>query len=248
MSLDREKKKLMIRILQISDSHIFSDKNNLENFKAVISEVIKDIKKIKPELLVFTGDLSHDQSELSYQYVAEQLAKLACPVAIIPGNHDDPELMTKVLNNQQREFIFDNWHIILLNSYYAGHESGLLNNAELTFLDHGLQKHPEKQTLIFLHHHVVPTGSAWLDPMGIENHNEMLTILNKYQNVKIVASGHGHQEVSAEYNKIKFFITPATSVQFKKNSKELTIDTLKPGFRWFNLYANSKYETGVIRI
>jgi Icc protein len=245
----------MIRILQISDSHIlgqkpsiFLDIYSLENFKAVIAEVKKDINEIRPKLLVFTGDLSHDQSELSYQYIAEEITNLACPIAVIPGNHDDPAVMAKVLNHQQKEFIFNNWHIMLLNSFYAGHESGFLNNAELAFLQHGLQKYPHKHTLIFLHHHVVPTGSEWLDPMGVENHKAILAILHKHKNVKIVASGHGHQDVMAKYNNIEFFISPATSLQFKKNSKILRLDTLRPGFRWFNLYADGKYETGVNRV
>lgn len=245
----------MIRILQLTDTHILGKKpsiflgiDSLENLKNVISEIIKDINLIKPDLLVLTGDLSHDQSPESYKYIAEQLANLSVPAAIVPGNHDDPDILAQILNNQQRDFLYDNWHIILLNSYYAGHDSGTLNIGELDFLQKALKKHPQKHTLIFLHHHVVKTGCLWLDTMGVQNAEDLLAILYKYKNIKIVASGHGHQDNISEYNGIKFIISPAASVQFKKYSSVFTLDTLMPGYRWFNLYADGNYETGVARV
>lgn len=245
----------MIRILQLTDTHILGKKpsiflgiDSLKNFEIAISEIIKDINLTKPNLLVLTGDLSHDQSPESYKYIAEQLADLSVPIAIVPGNHDDPNILAQILDSQQREFIHDNWNIILLNSYYAGHDSGTLDIGELDFLQNALKKHPQKHTLIFLHHHVVKTGCLWLDPMGVQNHNELFAILNKHKNVKIVASGHGHQDNISEYNGIKFIISPAASVQFKKYSSVFTLDTLMPGYRWFNLYADGNYETGVVRV
>jgi Icc protein len=42
--------------------------------------------------------------------------------------------------------------------------------------------------------------------------------------------------------------TPSTCVQFKPNSKNFTIDTEGPGYRWLDLHADGSIDTGLTRI
>ena len=248
----------MIRILQITDSHIIGEKdsmflgmNVLESFRAVIAEVKKDIQKVKSDLIVFSGDLSQDQTELSYQYIVKEIADLPIEIAWTSGNHDDPNVGEKILSlsaniSKGKVFVFDDWKIIVLNSHYAEHDSGFLDSEELGFLEQNLQSN-NKNIIIFLHHHVVETGSPWLDELRVENYSELLTILKKYENIKIVACGHVHQENFLKKSGITFVSTPSTSVQFKKG-EHFELDALMPGYRWFNLYDDGKFDMGVVRV
>lgn len=237
----------MVRITQISDPHILGDKqakfrgiNPWDNF----TKVLKNINQDEADLMVITGDLAEDRSKEAYQHIATEIKK---PIAWVPGNHDNPELAATILGKSQKHIIFDNWQILLLNSHYPDHESGKLSDNELGFLEQSLKQHPDKYTLIFVHHQVVPVACSWLDEIMLENAAAMLAITQQYKNVKIIVFGHIHQEFYKKQENITFVGTPAISVQFVPQSQTTTIDKLKPGYRWFELNDDGKFTTEVTR-
>ena len=88
-----------MKIAHISDIHIrFGSRH--EEYRSVFEKLYKDLKKIKPDRIVFTGDLNHfkiNMSPGSLNLAAEFLVNLSniSSVDIIAGNHD--------LNIQQLE-------------------------------------------------------------------------------------------------------------------------------------------------
>src|SRR5689334_16596794 len=92
------------RIAQLSDTHIYADKkktllgiNTWESFSAVVDLLMSD--PVQPDLILFSGDVSQDYSEGAYRNLAQHLQQknIAVPRYYIPGNHDDPAQMARVL-------------------------------------------------------------------------------------------------------------------------------------------------------
>ncbi|OGT05923.1 MAG: hypothetical protein A2X78_03955 [Gammaproteobacteria bacterium GWE2_37_16] len=181
-----------IKILQITDLHLFGDQkskllglNPYNHFKKVIKSIADNFATMRPDLTIFSGDLSQDYSLQSYLTVKECCKIFDTKVTFIPGNHDDQAMLHKILNSlHDKEFDFPNWRILLLNSAQAGQVTGFLTAKELDFLEKTLAKNPTKATLIFMHHHTLPINCHWLDKLGLTNADAFLNIISKYQNTQ----------------------------------------------------------------
>lgn len=94
-------------IAQITDTHLFAESDQcllglktIESLRTVLNQV--DALEQRPDLLLLTGDLSQDGSAESYQTLQELLIPLGIPAYWIPGNHDCPATMERVLKPSYR--------------------------------------------------------------------------------------------------------------------------------------------------
>jgi 3',5'-cyclic-AMP phosphodiesterase len=245
-----------LRIIQISDTHLFADRektllgvNTLESFQAVINLVKAD--QIKPDFILHTGDLTQDGSESAYNRIADQLSEFQVPVYTVAGNHDDSQVMAKTyprgMFSNQKQLVFDKWQLILLDSHVAGKVHGHLDRAELTFLEQALKTHPKQQTIIVFHHQPVPVECEWLDKIGLDNANELWELLMRFPHVHSILFGHIHQLYEGQKNFIKYYSTPSTCIQFKTRSDKFALEELAPAYRLLELYPNGVLRTSVHR-
>jgi len=249
-----------IRIIQITDLHTFAnEEDKLLNistnytFYKVLEKVKEDLKKTKADLMLVTGDLSQDFSQKSYLRMKEILHNIEqefkIPVAVTAGNHDDKKLLNNILTHFiKKDFSFKNWRVLVLNTEWPGHVAGTLPDDELIFLKAALTSSPEKSVLIFLHHQVLPTNSAWMNKIGLINSQAFLDILAEHTNVKAIVSGHVHQQNLENQGNLVFYTTPSTCWQFARNTAKFKLDSLMPGYRWFELYDDGSYQTEVVRV
>ncbi len=252
-----EKQKRKLQILQLTDLHLLATSegrllniNTEQTFLRVLDEAL--LKFPFPDLILFTGDLAQEPCLASYRRLLQILQAIKIPCVCQSGNHDDFSLMQKVLNaenvNCNSNIFFENWQIICLNSQVPEQEGGRISSDQLIKLEKRLAEYPDKFTLLSLHHHSLPIGSAWMDAMGVENGHEFLQTVSKYSKVKGIVSGHIHQEFAEEYNDIQVYGTPSTCFQFKPKSPVFGIETSAPGYRWLSLGSNGKIETTVYRL
>ncbi len=246
-----------LNIVQLTDLHLFADpKDRLlgvqteESFLAVLSLVQQQHKK--PDLMLFTGDLTQDSSKEAYLRLRYYLNKLNIPCYCLPGNHDNPELMQSILNFENiktsSNILKKGWQIICLNSKLPGSEGGHLTGDELNLLKEKLEQYPNKPTLIVFHHPPLPVGSSWLDTMTLDNPDALFEVTSQHPQVKGLLLGHVHQDQDWDQNGLRLLTTPSTCFQFKPNSQEFTLDQKPPGYRWLNLFADGSIETGVKRL
>ena len=99
-----------------------------------------------------------------------------------------------------------------------------------------------------LHHHPVDIQCQWLDPLGLEDADELFEILDSCSSVRGLLWGHIHQMYDQYRGKIRMLATPSSSVQFKPLSKEFAADSESPGYRILELGTDGKIETQVNRI
>lgn len=244
------------RIVQISDIHLFNEpekallgvKTN-DSFQSVI-KLLKTDKK--PDLIILSGDLSQDGSKASYIRLADTLKDFAIPAYYAVGNHDDMDVMNEVYPletiTHHRHIVLKDWHIILLNSQKRDAVEGSLNHTQLSFLEHCLQMYPEHYAIIVFHHQPVSVGSLWLDKIGLNNAEELWSILKNFPKVHTVLFGHVHQEHEGKRNGIQYFSAPSTCIQFKTKSDTFALEKIPPGYRWIDLHTDGKLETGIQRV
>ena len=245
------------KIIQITDPHIFKEENGCllglntrRSLEAIIDDIIE--RDIKADLILATGDISQDQSTESYQYFAETVNRLETPLCWIPGNHDDVHKMADALESEYisnaKKVNIGDWQIVLLDSSLSGQVYGRLGRTQRAFLKNAIQSHKKSYLLHVLHHHPVDIQSQWLDPLGLEDADELFSILDDGSSVRGLLWGHIHQMYDQYRGKIRMLATPSTTVQFKPLSKEFAADTESPGYRILELEDDGKIETQVRRI
>jgi len=249
-----------LTLIQISDLHLCDDSCQIvrgvdveASFDATLNHLCEHYPTT--DAVVVSGDLTHDASASTYRRLAQKLQRLNSPIHLLPGNHDEIELIHAITNNQLSSAVvadYANWRLIMLDTSLTGCEHGTISTVSIKRLQQSLGENPEQQVMIFLHHHPVASGSAWLDTVAIENPERLFALLKEYPQVRAISWGHTHQAFEGVQNGIRLFSAPATCTQFKPNCHDFTIDNSadsgRPGYRWFRLYENGEIGSGVERV
>ncbi|EFU67828.1 3',5'-cyclic-AMP phosphodiesterase [Aggregatibacter segnis] len=249
----------VFRIVQITDPHLFKDTNGELlgiNTQASFSQVLSEIQQQQYDydLVLATGDLVQDNSDEGYLRFRQDVKALNNKMVFwIPGNHDFQPKMFEILKEEtvsakKHILLGDKWQILLLDSQVQGVPHGQLEAEELDWLKLKLQEYPERYSLVVLHHHLLSTGSAWLDQHNLRNANELAEVLAPFKHVKALLYGHIHQQVDSEWLGYQVMATPSTCIQFKADSNTFALDVAQPGWREIDLHADGHIETRVKRI
>lgn len=243
-------------IVQLTDSHLYADPtadllglDTGASLSAVIDLVLNEVADM--DLVLATGDIAQDGNERAYRRFVESVASLPAPCYWIPGNHDDAVLMSRIgaETGLSREWVdAGNWRIVLLDSSIPGAVAGHLSAAQLALLDRALLGAGERFVMVCLHHHPVPIGCDWMDPLGLLNVTDLLPRLSADKRVKAVLWGHIHQELDQQLGGLRLLATPSTCVQFARDSSEFATDTQAPGYRSLTLFPDGKIDTRVSRL
>jgi Icc protein len=247
-----------VRILQITDTHLFADKNGTllgintwESYQAVMAAIRAQQRPC--DLLVATGDLAQDQSAMAYQHFVEGVADFPAPCVWLPGNHDFQPVMYSAfqaagVSSARVVYAGDAWQVVLLDSQVFGVPHGELSEYQLEWLEKTLALAPQRYTLLLLHHHPLPAGCSWLDQHSLRNAGEFDALLRNWPQVTTLLCGHIHQEMDADWNGRRLLATPSTCIQFKPHCANFTLDTIAPGWRWLELGADGSLTTEVCRL
>lgn len=241
-------------IAQFSDCHLFSDKkakhlgaNVWQNLNRVLIDIAK---RNNIHCAVFTGDLTQDHTELSYQHFVEavQQANFTIPVYFLAGNHDDRALLSQYLirptfqtaNTIESDF----WQVQLLDSK-SDTPSGLVSKEHLFSITDNVDE--SKYQLLMMHHHPINVG-YYIDKHGLLEQerfwNNIIELNEKGLNIKAIASGHVHRATYKMHYNVDVFTCPATSVQFG-NTKD-NVGSILPSYRLFYLAQNGKVSSEII--
>ncbi len=243
-----------MRLLQMTDLHLHDDPDGalagmrtLASFGAVLAHARR--YRWAPDALVLSGDLANDGTAPAYRGLGEMLAALGVPVYCLPGNHDDPHLMRELLARAGVDagdgFDLGAWQVALLDTHVPGTHGGHLHAGELARLEARLARRPHAPALVFLHHPPVSIASPWMDAMGLDNAGALFEVLARHRRVRALACGHVHQVFETRRGAIAVYTTPSTCVQFAPRAVRYARDARPPGYRWFELFADGAYATGV---
>ena len=242
-----------INLVQLTDTHISPDPDALlagVNTTDTLLDVINAVNRHENlDLALLTGDLASEPSLKVYEKLAGILRRLELPVYCLAGNHDDPELMERLLNRANigtaNYLTGGTWAIILLNTHKPGSEGGYLSATELCRLDAALEGSRGKHVLVCLHHHPVSIRSPWMDAMALENSEALFRVLDPHDNVRGLLWGHIHQEFSMIRNGVLLLGSPSTCVQFLPQAEQAGVDARPPAYRTLTLAADGVIRTRV---
>ncbi len=246
-----------VRILQITDCHLGQSSDEaLLGLKTAdtLNSVLGGVKanEARFDLVLNTGDISNDGTVASYDRFINAVRSYipGTPLAWLEGNHDDPGSMRHIISSPpQTDFVsIGDWNLILLNSRVPFEERGELPQSELDRLSDLLAAAPDVPTMIFLHHQLVPVGSAWIDQYVVSNAEAFFKVTDAYKNIKVMSWGHVHQEFHMNRHGVDLLATPSTCLQFKPQNDDFTVDDAMPGYRVYELFDNGVYQTKVVRV
>ena len=248
----------VVRVAQITDTHLCAGRGGTllqmdtdHSLQAVIDLVLA--RAAAPDLVLGTGDLADGGARGAYQRLHGYLAQLSPNYFCLPGNHDDRGLMAEELGEYPclaSEIRIAGWQVLMLESQVPGEVGGQMGAEQLDFLQQGLSRAGNEglYTLICLHHHPLPVGTAWLDEQIVSDADELFAVLDRHPGVKGVLWGHVHQQIDWLRKGVKLMASPSTCVQFAPGFENFRADDLPPGYRWLELHPDGRIDTGVERV
>ncbi|MCY1349703.1 3',5'-cyclic adenosine monophosphate phosphodiesterase CpdA [compost metagenome] len=245
-----------VLLVQLTDSHLFAEADGKllglatqDSLQRVIDRVREEQSRI--DLILATGDLSQDGSAASYRRFEQLIGALDAPARWTAGNHDDVATMRAVCaGSPHLEPVLDlgAWRIVLLDSAVPGAVLGHLEDDQLQLLERALAEAPQRHTLICFHHHPVPIGCTWMDPIGLRNAAALFAVTDRFPQVRALLWGHVHQDFDRQRGAVRLLASPSTCVQFAPGSEEFQVGSEAPGYRWLRLHADGRIDTGVSRV
>ncbi len=177
--------------------------------------------EINPAFIVVTGDLVNNGTAAEYRYFQQVILRkfrtFGVPVLTGLGNHDDRLKFRKIVLDEQPAADSPYYYsvevaginVIMLDSHIPGQTEGLLDDAQLSWLDNELTKPMHHGHLIGLHHPPVPCTVDLLNALGLRNPDALATIVHCHRNILGVLSGHIHYSHIASFAKTISVTAPA---------------------------------------
>lgn len=213
-------------IAQISDLHVAPDDSYMRRFvdsNLLLERAIAYVNTMtpRPDVVVATGDLTDHGTAEEYVMLGEILAALEVPLFLVPGNHDEPEVMRRVLGTPPYvtgptfDYAVDDFpvRLVAIDSTTPGRHDGELDAAQLLALDARLREQPDRPTFCFMHHPSFETGIWWMDCIGLTGARDLEAIVRRNEQVRLVVAGHVHRPVSSVWGTTMLFTAPSTAHQ-----------------------------------
>jgi 3',5'-cyclic-AMP phosphodiesterase len=221
-----------IRIIQLSDMHISAKDitRNGANIRGNFLRALEEVKKIKHDFMVLSGDLAHDVDDSGYTWLKEQMKGLE--YFVIPGNHDISQIMAPVFGHN-KDLIGDK---IFYKKTVKG-KHFVFADTSLEWLDLSIfekfidRKSPKGNTFVFMHHPPSLCNARHMDtyyPLG--NHAEVKDYFNNCDQVEHVFCGHYHTAHHVVKENFSIHIGPSTWYQIGRKPKKFNIRHSRPGY------------------
>ena len=195
---------LPVRLLHISDLHAGSVEET-----AVEQGLEPLVERVRPELIVASGDLAHRGRRREHERAAAFLRGLGRPLLVIPGNHDIPYAFPARFTRPWAEFerqwetvqpVFraEDLVVVGLNSVRPWrHQSGGIRSGQIARAKELLAEAPEGALrVVVLHHHLI--GAPWRSrKKPVARRSEVLAGLVD-AGAELILAGHIHQAAVSE--------------------------------------------------
>ena len=217
----------MTFLIQITDTHILPPGELLYgevDTARHLDETVQSINRMRPlpDAVMITGDLAERGDKAGYRHFMELIKPLKMPVFILPGNHDNPSVMSDVfaatpcfpVSDSTFQYAIEDYpfRILALNSHGDDTELPEFDDQRLAWLAHQLDQ-SHKPTLIAIHHPPMLTGIELIDMGGSEWYRGFKSLLAEHDQVKLVICGHCHTDLCGRNGTVPVYMAAATAHQ-----------------------------------
>lgn len=223
------------RLVQVADLHLGAQQeHHLDNWLKVAAWIERE----RPDLVVINGDLimGDPDQETDHAFARAQIAQLAAPYRVLPGNHDIGDnvisgKMAQRVDDARRErflrhfgeerwsFEAAGWGFVGLNSQLLGSAGQPAEAEQWDWLATVLGRFGPRPVALFLHkplfldhpsepeHEDLTLRQSCIDAAS----RERLLGLCRRHRVRLVSCGHKHQTRSFSLDGIYYLWAPSTA-------------------------------------
>ena len=199
----------MARLLQLSDLHMVAPGERVSNvldtprlLRTAIDTLLDWMDAIGPiDAVLVTGDISDDGSQESYAAAWAELSRLAIRLLAIPGNHDRRSPLRSIFADLPGmagdgpidwQYDIGNTRIVGLDTLVEGQSGGRLRPESLDFLGKSIETATQDSMIVALHHPPLRTGIRFMDAIGLENADDLVSVIAPCSKSIQVIAGHVH--------------------------------------------------------
>uniref|UniRef100_UPI003988D284 phosphodiesterase n=1 Tax=Conyzicola sp. TaxID=1969404 RepID=UPI003988D284 len=186
---------------------------------------------IRPEAIVFTGDLADLGEPDAYarlrRIVEPAAARLGAQVIWVMGNHDErPEYSRGLFDvepstePQDRVYDIDGLRIISFDTSVPGYHHGEMTDGQLDWLTDVLATPAEHGTLLALHHPPMPTPLLWAMEMLELRGQDRLERVVRGTDVRGILAGHLHYSGHSTFAGVPVSVAAATCYTLALTAKD----------------------------
>ncbi|QEE61591.1 phosphodiesterase [Salinibacterium sp. dk2585] len=222
-------------IAHISDTHLLAGGRRLydavdtaQNLERALVQLERS--DIRPEALVFTGDLAdlgEPEAYATLKDLVEPVAeRLGAQVIWVMGNHDERYQYSEALfgngseQPQDRVYDINGLRIVSLDTTVPGYHHGELTDEQLEWLAEELARPAAHGTLIAVHHPPIPTPLLWAMQM-LELHDQhRFANVVEGTDVRGILAGHLHYSSHSTVAGIPVSVAAATCYTLDLSARE----------------------------
>jgi 3',5'-cyclic AMP phosphodiesterase CpdA len=201
-------------VCQISDLHIRLPGQlcyGVVDSALALSSCLDAIRALPqvPDVVLMTGDLVDSGSAGEYRHLASFIDKIAQPVYLIPGNHDDREVMREAFPNHaylgpggtRVNYAIDCFplRIVAIDTVMPGQSGGIFTAASAAWLDETLALRPTTPTLVMMHHPPFRVGIGHMDDIGLLGSEILHDVVARHDQIERIICGHLHRDISTRF-------------------------------------------------
>lgn len=200
---------MTFKVTQISDTHLSLDHPaRTDDLRACI-EVINQQGRL-PDLVVHTGDVTHNGSPEEYAVAAELFEQLPCPVYAIPGNRDKRENFRQCFaaagflqpDNDFLQYTVDTpgYRLVFLDTLCNDSNKGEFCGERLDQLKTMLDKDAGVRRIIVFMHHAPFEAHEIPDPRQFVDWSEVMAfgkVICEHHAIERIICGHVHRNIEA---------------------------------------------------
>ncbi|UKA69003.1 phosphodiesterase (plasmid) [Arthrobacter sp. FW306-05-C] len=212
-------------ILHISDTHFVADNDLLhgsvdsdENLRQLFRDFVK--AQVKPEAMVFTGDLADTGRPDAYvrlRKIVEPVAEeFGAKIIWVMGNHDERAafragLLDSDAGQESVDMVHDvnGLRIIALDSTVPGLHHGEISDEQLEWLSEVLATPAPHGTLIALHHPPVPSPLEIMAMVELREQSRLEKVIQG-TDVRGILAGHLHYSTFSTFAGVPVSVASAT--------------------------------------
>jgi len=218
-----------MQIAHISDLHIVAETGPVgllrEDAVPRANALIQDLNAFAPalDLVVITGDTVNDARAEEYDVLSDVLAQLDVPYLVVPGNHDDRQLLRGIAQHQaytHSELLYHRRDIggvrlLALDTLSPGEIGGRLLADQLDWLAQELAQPFQGHTLIAMHHPPCKPRLGRLDGATlIEGTAQLQALLDAQTAPVTILCGHMHRPFNAFLGRSLISAASSTAFEF----------------------------------
>lgn len=222
-------------LAQISDLHVVAKGKRLFDRIDTVGCLRRAVTHLeclspRPDFVIVTGDLVDAGSVAEYETLCDLFSGLSIPFALMPGNHDERANLRAMFHDHSYlqasgeflHYVLEDLplRLIALDTLIPGESGGRLCPARLDWLSDRLAEHPDRPTVIAMHHPPFLTGLTEMDAINCDNSAALGAIVAEHPQIERIICGHVHRPMVVRWNGTVVTTAPATAHQVALDLKD----------------------------